>query len=166
MSMKDALVASLQHECDIALHLFGQLPPGALAYRPSPGQRSTLELLRYLACCGIGSARWAVEGDLEAYRAEVARVGEFEGSAFPAAMRHQRQALADYLGGLAEEELTTREATLPWGETVPLGRALLEMSLKWMTAYRMQLFLHAKAAGNEDLKTADNWAGRRPTPAS
>ena len=41
----------------------------------------------------------------------------------------------------------------------PLGRALLEMPLKWMTAYRMQLFLYAKAAGAVDLTTADNWRG-------
>lgn len=28
-----------------------------------------------------------------------------------------------------------------------------------MTAYRMQLFLYAKAAGAVDLTTADNWRG-------
>ena len=36
---------------------------------------------------------------------------------------------------------------------------LLETSLKWMTAYRMQLFLGAKAAGNDEIWTPDNWAG-------
>lgn len=166
MSMKDALTAALQHECDIAVHLFGQLPPGGLAYRASEGQRTTLELLRYLAFCGIGSTRWAVEDDLGAYKAEAARVADMEGPGFPAAMKAQRQALTNYLAGLSDEELATHEAKVPWGEAVPLGRALLEMPLKWMTGYRMQLFLQAKAAGATDLKTSDNWAGQRPTPSA
>jgi hypothetical protein len=40
-----------------------------------------------------------------------------------------------------------------------LGRALVETTLKWLTAYRMQLFLYAKASGNEKIGTANNWAG-------
>jgi hypothetical protein len=74
-------------------------------------------------------------------------------------MRRQREELAALLDGLSEDDLDGTEATLPWGEKVTLRRALLETTLKWLTAYRMQLFLYAKACGNHDIGTPNNWAG-------
>ena len=41
-------------EIDICLHLHGQVPEGGMDYRPTPDQRSTLELLRYISVCAIG----------------------------------------------------------------------------------------------------------------
>jgi hypothetical protein len=45
------------------------------------------------------------------------------------------------------------------GDKTTVGRALVEITLKWMTAYRMQLFLGAKAAGNTEIWTPDCWSG-------
>ncbi|MCA9313989.1 MAG: hypothetical protein H6806_01850 [Planctomycetes bacterium] len=159
MSQLQNLVDVLGHECDIVKHLVSRLPEGAESYRPSEGQRSTLELLRYLTYCGIGAARWAVEGDVQVWKDEAVRGQELTLAEIPDAMDRQKHVLADYLGGLGSDEVADTPAKLPWGVEVPLGRALLEMPLKWMTAYRMQLFLYAKAAGAVDLTTADNWRG-------
>src|SRR6266487_1405633 len=43
------LVAMLQQEVRILLHLAGKVDPSMLGYRPTPKQRSTLELMQYMA---------------------------------------------------------------------------------------------------------------------
>ena len=48
MLTKAEFLASLQREHDITLHLVSKLTPVLAEFRLSPGQRSTLELLRYL----------------------------------------------------------------------------------------------------------------------
>jgi hypothetical protein len=40
-----------------------------------------------------------------------------------------------------------------------LGEALIELVLKTATAYRMQLFLYAKASGSAQLTSSDCWQG-------
>ena len=49
---KQELLTALQNEVRILLHLIGKVEPRMLDYRPTPKQRSTIELLRYLACLG------------------------------------------------------------------------------------------------------------------
>src|ERR1700720_455941 len=46
---KNELVASLKNEVHILLHLAGKIDKSKLDYRPTPRQRSILELLQYLA---------------------------------------------------------------------------------------------------------------------
>ena len=49
---KEELIGSLQNEVRILLHLASKVDQGKLDYRPSPKQRSTLELLQYLSIMG------------------------------------------------------------------------------------------------------------------
>src|SRR5436309_5183584 len=49
---KEELIGSLQTEVRILLHLAGKVDRSQLDYRPTPKQRSTLELLRYLSMMG------------------------------------------------------------------------------------------------------------------
>ena len=49
---KEELIASLQNEVRILLHLAGKIDRKKLDYRPAPKQRSTLELLQYLVVMG------------------------------------------------------------------------------------------------------------------
>src|ERR1700689_2288903 len=46
---KDELIASLQNEVRILVHLAGKVDKSKLDYRPTPTQRSILELLQYMA---------------------------------------------------------------------------------------------------------------------
>jgi hypothetical protein len=46
------LIATLQQEIRILVHLAGKVDASMLDYRPTPKQRSTLELLRYMAIMG------------------------------------------------------------------------------------------------------------------
>ena len=159
MISKDELLAAMMRECDICIHLHGKIPDGGLEYRPTEGQRSTIELLRYLSFVGIGMGRALAEGDWTPYT-EMAEAAEaLSAEEFPEAMERQKRALGDFLAGLTEDDLRDRRASLPWGEEYPLGRALLEMPYACLVAYRMQLFLYAKAAGNHAIQTPNCWAG-------
>src|SRR6266704_1011761 len=49
---KEELIAALQNEVRILLHLAGKIDRAKLDYRPTPKQRSPIELLRYLSIMG------------------------------------------------------------------------------------------------------------------
>jgi hypothetical protein len=49
---KNELVGKLQHEVRTLLHLASKVDPSMLDYRPTPKQRSLLEVLQYLTIFG------------------------------------------------------------------------------------------------------------------
>jgi len=49
---KDEVIAQLQKEVQILLHLSSKLDRSMLDYRPTPKQRSAIELLRYMVNMG------------------------------------------------------------------------------------------------------------------
>src|SRR5271169_3676897 len=49
---KEELIASLKSDVRILMHLAGKVDQSKLGYRPTPTQRSTLELLQYMAIMG------------------------------------------------------------------------------------------------------------------
>ena len=159
MITKEQLASSLARECDIALHLFGKLGSDSYDYRPSSGQRNTTELLQYLSMCGIGGIRWLAEGRLELWNERVAKAADLAPAKFPEAMKQQKAEIAEFFAKTDESVLATREATMPTGDRMPLGAAIMNGPLKWLTAYKLQLFLDAKASGATEIGTANAWAG-------
>ncbi len=164
MITKRELLDSMIHECEVAKHLYRKLPRRALAYRPTSGQRSTLELLRYLSYLGIGMSAYLVTGKDSAYETRHRRSLSMPARSFPRAMDRQIRELRKLLGAIPEREFETRKVTLPWGRRGKLGSMLLETSLKWLVGYRMQLFLYAKATGASKLGTSDCWLGKSRKP--
>jgi hypothetical protein len=165
MITKEQFADSMIRECDIAIHLFSKLPPEAYDYRPSPEQRTTTELLRYLSVCAAGGIRCMSENNWKLFSEEYrTRVEEMAPADFPAAMERQKKEISDFFAAVSEETLLTQEAPMPGGGMLPLGAAILNGPLKWLAAYKMQLFLYAKAAGAGDLKTSNVWRGTDPKP--
>jgi hypothetical protein len=164
MITKDQLADSMLRECDILVHLHSKLPEGALDYRPSPGQRSTVELLRYVAICAAAGMRCMSEANWKLFSGYAEQVKEMPGDGFPAAMERQKKEITDFFASVSEETLGTQDAPMPGGGTLPLGVAILNGPFKWLAAYKMQLFLYAKAAGATELKTSNVWRGTDPTP--
>lgn len=146
-------------ECDICVHLYGKLPPRALEYRPTPEQRSTLELLRYIAYAGIGGTRTVLEGNWNGFRESADAVARMPAEDFPVAMERQKSQLVDAFERISDAQFREQEVVEPTGERVRVGRALVDMPLRWMVGYRMQLFLYAKGSGNKEISTANCWAG-------
>ena len=159
MITKEQLEWSLVRECDITVHLFGKIAPDAYDYRPSPGVRSTAELLRYLAMCGIGGIRWFESGNLDVWKEHQARVADMAPAAFPDEMNRQKREIQEFFAATDEATLRTKEARLPTGDRMPLGAAIMNGPGKWLTAYKLQLFSHAKASGASQIGTANAWAG-------
>ncbi len=164
---KQQILESILSEGEIVKHLIKKIPEGAADYRPTPDQRSTLELLRYLTMCGIGGTLAMNDRHWEGYKEWDAKTANLTLDEIPAAIDQQADALRAYFGELSDEDFSTKMTKTPIGEEISLARALLEVPVKWMTAYRMQLFLYCKQAGNNDIWTPNCWGGvdmERPAP--
>jgi hypothetical protein len=166
MITKEQFAQSLARECDIAIHLFTKLSPDAYDYQPSPEQRTTLALLRYLAICASAGIHCMVQKDWKLFGEYRERVKDMPAAEFPAAMERQKQEILEFFASTSEETLRSQAAPMPGGATLPLGLAILEGPLKWLAAYKMQLFLYAKASGATELKTSNLWRGVDPKSAA
>ncbi len=156
---KDDLLAAMLRECDLCIHLHGKVPEGGMEFRFTPSQRSTAELLRYLSFIGVAAVKCFSEGSWDAYGPMRKKAEGLAPEEFPAAMKKQKAALKRLFGKLTEADLRKRKFEMPWGGTMTLGPAIVALGLSSLTAYRMQLFLHAKAAGNASIGTSNCWGG-------
>ncbi|HYC83355.1 MAG TPA: hypothetical protein VEB60_02325 [Candidatus Paceibacterota bacterium] len=157
MITKDQFLQSLLHDFAIIKHLYGKVPANGWDYRPTEKQRSTRELVQYLATAPLTTLRVIVAGD-------AALFGQAENGAgvtvenFPEMLDREVQEISSVISSMSDEDLQTPFEL--WGTTLPKGMWLLNMVLKNVVAYKMQLFLYAKAAGNADIGTMDLWQGR------
>lgn len=159
MLSKEQIAASMARECDICKHVFEKLPASSYSYRPTPKQRSTVELLRYLSICGIAGTQSLAQSNWKVFREYVARTGEMVAEEFPAMMDRQKHELNQFFHSITERELETQDALLPIGGTQLLGQAILDLPFKWLPAYKLQLFLYAKANGVTQIGTSNAWMG-------
>ena len=164
MITKDQIAAAMIRECDICLHLFSKLPEGAADYRPSSKQRSTLELLRYLAISGAAGIDCLAHADWKRFGDHAAATKEMPMEGFPAAMAKQKEAIEAFFAGVSETTLETQESPQPGGGSAPLGVAILNGPFKWLAAYKLQLFLYAKACGAVEIGTSNAWRGADMPP--
>ena len=155
---KEELIASLQNEVRILLHLASKIDRSQLDYRPTPKQRSTLELLRYLTIMGPSLI-------------PAIKTGAFDGAAFGAAQAAANamnfdQVLAsiekqgkDYaqLGGWPDADF--RGEIEMFGRKSSRGSLIVNLILCGFAAYRTQLFCYLKACGRDELNTMNLWAG-------
>ena len=164
---KPELVSALQNEVRILLHLASKIDRANLEYRPTPKQRSIVELLKYLSMMGPALV-------------QAARAGVFDGAAWTAAeqsaaARSYEQALAAiaaqpgvYAALLAEvSDDDLRVDIDPFGAgATSRGAFLVTQVLCGCAAYRTQLFLYLKASGREELNTWNLWVGIDEPPAA
>lgn len=159
MLTKEEFIKSIRHETAICKHLYSKIPEGGLEYRPTEGQRSTLELLRYLTGTVISPARGLVNNDWSHLRADMDALEKLSAEDFCAAMDRQADETEKLLEGVSDEDLLTQETTSPVGTPELLGSALVNLCLKFFAAYKMQLFLYLKSAGASDLSSFNCWMG-------
>jgi hypothetical protein len=163
---KSELIGSLQNEIRILLHLATKIDRAKLDYRPTPKQRSTLELLRYLAMMGP-------------VLVQAAKAGRFDPSHWTAS----QQSLAskdfdqvmDVIASLSDQYTTLlgdmtdadfRTEIEMFGRKATRGSFIVNTVLCGYAAYRTQIFLYLKSCGREELNTMNLWAGMDPTPVS
>ena len=160
------LIASLQNEVRILLHLAGKIDRSTLDYRPTPKQRSTLELLKYLSIMGPEIIKAAKAGSFDpaAWTAaeQAASARDFDQTL--AAIAAQKEAYATLLSGLSEADY--RAEIDMFGNKTTRGAFIVNLALCGCAAYRTQLFLYLKACGRDELSTMNLWGGVDPPPAS
>jgi hypothetical protein len=160
---KQELIGKLEHEVRILLHLASKVNPEKLDYRPTPKQRSLLELLQYLSIFGpihlraIKVGMWDMDAWSNAWRTEEAAAKTRNLEEIKDAIGKQPVLFSELLGSLTDADL--RAEMEMFGAKASRGSWLVWMVLCHYVAYRTQLFLYLKACGREELSTLDLWAG-------
>ncbi|HKB13211.1 MAG TPA: hypothetical protein VKD69_21250 [Vicinamibacterales bacterium] len=157
------LIATLQQEVRILLHLAGKIEPTMLDYRPTPKQRSTLQLMQYMAIMGPTQLTCIEQGVFDRptlsatwspAEANAARMS-FEQTV--AAIGDQSDEYARRLGAWTDADF--RKEVDMFGRQFSRGLLLVTLVVNGHAAYRTQLFLYLKSCGREELSTMNLWAG-------
>jgi hypothetical protein len=164
---KQELIALMQKEVRLLLHLTTKIDADALDYRPSPKQRSTLELLRYLTNMGPALIQYAKGQPMDAAAlaeaTEAANKRNFDETV--AVLAAQSDLYAELLADMTDDDL---RGEIMWvdGQQISRGLFLVNYLFGQVTAYRLQLFLYLKASGRGELNTMNLWLGADvPAPA-
>ncbi|MEM7166565.1 MAG: hypothetical protein AAF581_13950 [Planctomycetota bacterium] len=164
MFTKAQALASMQHECLVIQNLATHMTDAHMDYRPTPGQRSLLELIQYLSVAAHIVARNIVTGNWDHAAEYSERSKSVTRENFSAAMDEQQKAVEECLADFDGAALAKHETSMPWGTPCTGGEALVNMCLKTLVAYRMQLFLYLKSNGVE-IGTMECWAGMSLPPS-
>jgi hypothetical protein len=161
---KAELIASLQNEIRILLHLAGKIDRAKLDYRPTPKQRSTMELLKYLSIMGPNLVQAAKAGafDPNAWKASLEAADRRDLDQTLAEIGTIPARYASVLGEMADADF--RVEIEMFGRKATRGVFLVNTVLCGYAAYRTQLFNYLKACGREELNTMNLWAGMDPQP--
>lgn len=156
---KSELIASLQHEVHVLLHLAGKVDRAQLDYRPTPKQRTTFELLKYLSYMGPVMVEAANAGGFDraawGSATQAAEARTFDETL--ATIAAQRDTYASRLGAMSDADF--RVEIEMFGRRTSRGAFLVSTVLCGYAAYRTQLFVYLKACGREELNTMNLWAG-------
>ena len=157
---KSELISALQNEVRVLLHLASKIDRTTLDYRPTPKQRSTIELLRYLSMMGPTLIQYVMTSSQDPYiwttAAQAADARDFDQTLV--AIAAQTETYATLLGNVPDADFRA-EVTGADGSKTSRGALIVNMVLCGCAAYRTQLFLYLKACGREDLSTMNLWAG-------
>jgi hypothetical protein len=156
---KQELIGSLQNEVRILVHLCGKVKPEMLDYRPTPKQRSTIELLRYLTVMGRVLVPSIKAGTflVDEWNAADAKAKAMDFAAIVKDLESQGDFYAKAVGELSDEEM--RGEVEMFGMKNKRGPFIVNMVVCGHAAYRTQLFCYLKSCGREELNTMNLWAG-------
>ena len=159
---KQHLLNSIEKEINICRRLYTKIPPDQMNFRPKEGIRSTLELLQYLGCIGSVMLTYWLQKEETDFRAFYGSIMELSKTMpheqFLTAMDEQLVSIQDLFAQISDDDLFQKEITYPWsGSKDSLGEGIIATSVKWLAAYKLQLFLFIKLSGDQKLSTADAW---------
>ena len=165
---KDELLSTLQKEVRILPIWRTRSNPSMVDYRPTPKQRSSLELLRYMTIMGPQLVKAAKAGGFdsdswtEATKAAEAR----DWNQTVAVIKGQGDEYAKLLGDMSDADFRA-EMTGFDGKPVSKGAFIINLVVGGHAAYRTQLFCYLKSCGRDELSTYNLWQGvDAPAPAT
>lgn len=159
---KQHLLNSIEKEINICRRLYTKIPPDQINFRPKHDIRSTLELLQYLGCIGSAMLTYWLQKEETDFRTFYGSIMELSKTMpheeFLAAMDEQLVSIKNLFEQVSEDDLFQKEITYPWnGSKDSLGEGIIATSVKWLAAYKLQLFLFIKLSSEQQLSTADAW---------
>jgi hypothetical protein len=158
---KQSLLNNIEKEIDICCRLSTKIKPDQLNFKPKEGLRSVLELLQYLSTIGVAMPKFWLTGsnnDFNSFFKEVTNGSKaVTPENFIPVMKKQKEEINKLFLQLSDDDLINRQINYPWGGSSPLGEAIIATSIKWLSAYKLQLFQLIKISGDESLGTADAW---------
>jgi len=157
---KSELIESLQNEVRILVHLAGKVEPQMRDYRPTPKQRSALELLQYLSIMGPELVKAAKAGGFDPQvwtAAETAAKGR-DWDQTVAALERQPDQYASLLADWTDADFRGEMDMFGRGKTTK-GAFIVNLALAGHAAYRTQLFCYLKSCGRDELGTMNLWGG-------
>ena len=165
---KAELLSSLQKESRILGHLADKVEPSMVDYRPTPKQRSSLELMRYMSIMGPQLVLAAKTGGFdvsswtEANKAAEAR----DWNQTVAVIKKQGDEYARLLADMSDADLRAEMNSFD-GSKISKGKFIVDLVLGGHAAYRTQLFCYLKSCGRDELSTYNLWQGvDAPAPAT
>ena len=165
---KNQILSAIQEEHKILKHLFTKVNESDLGFRPAEKMRNTSELLRYISRCVIETINWydiliQNKDKTDAFTKYKDRTDAMKIEAFPSTLNRQYEEVQAILHTYSDEDLLQIKVSRIAGTECPLGEAIVNSSLRFLTAYRMQLFLYLKQNGRPELNTYNCWAGIDPS---
>ena len=158
---KQHLLNNIEKEIHICRRLYTKIPSGKMDFRPKEGLRSILELLQYLTIIGIiMPAYWfkKADTDFNTFFSKMEKpTRTIPHEQFITAMDKQMEAIRDFFNQISEDDLMNKEVNYPWGGKAPMGEAIVGTSIKFLTGYKLQLFLLIKLCDDQKLTTPDAW---------
>jgi len=160
---KEELISALQNEVRILVHLAGKVDRSKLDYRPTPTQRSTLELLQYMAIMGptmlavLQTGRFDRETLSATWTPAEAASKAMDFDQAVAAIQKQSAEYARLLGDWTDSDF--RASIDMFGNKSTRGAVIVNLVLGGHAAYRTQLFCYLKSCGRGELNTMNLWSG-------
>lgn len=159
MISKQEFLDSILKETRIIRHLYSKLPEGGLDYRPTPQQRSTLELLQYLSHFAGIEAAAIKQGQALNFESSMQEAYRMPVENFLSEMDKQDQAIIDVFNSLSEADMEKQADLFGRGQSRPIKVWLMETMFKSLVGYKMQFFLYLKACGISEISTPNLWRG-------
>lgn len=149
-------------ELQICKRLFKKIPKSKLNYRPAKGMRSTKELLRYISFCATECTRILVldsfkTNNWDAYTAAEKKAQKMKPAQFPRAMDQQIKDLRHLMARISDRDFANKKIAMPWGAKISLGQSIALAAARFVSGYRMQLYLYARASNGKKLGSMDCW---------
>jgi len=157
---KQYLLNAIIKEMKICRRLYTKIPMEKMNFRPTHHTRSTLEILQYLSFIGTAMLKyWSQEDEKDFgkfFKSLAGTSHNLSSDQFLPAIDEQIKTVIDLFNEISETDLYNKQVMCPWGVMI-LGEAILETEIKWLAAYKLQLFLYIKLSTDQPLATPDAW---------
>ena len=158
---KDHLRNAIIDEMKICRRLYRKIPQDKMDFTPKTDMRSIHELLQYL--CIVGTALpdyWLNEQGSDfftEFNKKAAASKYMPHEQFLSVMNDQVELTHKLFDQIDEEDLLNKEVIYPWGGKVQFGEGIISTSIKFLSGYKLQLFLLIRMCTDQEIGTPDAW---------